>query len=1020
MKTAIAFLALTSVCSAAELPPPANRPVDFVKDIQPIFETKCAKCHGAEKQKGGYRLDDRQTALHGGDEHAPNIKPGSSADSPLVQFIAGLDPDMKMPSKGDPLTAEQIGLVRAWIDQGAVWPDSASAGRKDPKDWWSLKAIVRSPLPEIRNPKFEIRNPIDAFIVSKLAENGLTPTSEADPRTLIRRLYFDLIGLPPTPEEADAFVTAYNSPSTDHNSLYATTVDQLLATPRHGERWARHWLDVVHFGETHGYDKDQPRPNAWPYRDYVIRAFNEDKPFARFVQEQIAGDVLFPNTADGIEALGFISAGPWDFIGHAEVPETKIDGKIARHLDRDDMISNTINTFCSLTVHCAQCHNHKFDPIPQEDYYSLQAVFAAVDRADKVYDLDPAVAAQRAELTAKQRSLKAKKEELEKALTKAGGNLAGLLDRLIDEGTRGPEAGERVEFGWHSNIESKQDVVKWVQVDLGSPRPIEEIVIAACHDSFNNIGAGFGFPVRFKVEVSDDEKFTGAITLDDQTAADVANPGITPLHIRTARTARYIRVTATKLAPRMNDFIFALAELRAVDKSGGNLALGAAVTSLDSIEAAPRWGRANLTDGYYYGGIAKLPPDQLAALKKRRDELLAKAAQPEMRDQSAAATRDLAEVSAAIAKLPPPRTAFIGTIHNGTGNFIGTGANGGQPRPIFLLARGDVTKPGKPIVPGALSAIDVLPAHFDANAPEGERRAALARWISDSKNPLTWRSIVNRVWQYHFGRGLVDSPNDFGHMGQLPSHPELLDWLAAEFRDSGGSFKKLHRLIVTSATYRQASARPRQAAATVSSASGTSAGAEPAASPAPDEIDANNSLLWRQNRRKLEAEAIRDSLLSVAGQLDLKMGGPSFQDFVVTHPEHSPHYEYQLADPENPALHRRSIYRFLVRSQQQPFMSALDCADPSMLVDKRNQTLTPLQALAQLNNQLALAMAKQFAARVEKAGDPSAQITTAFRLALARPPSTEELHTLTAYAAQFGLANTCRAILNLNEFAFVD
>ena len=984
---AFAMVAAASAAEVSTLPPAAKRAVDFVKDVQPIFEAKCAKCHGVEKQKGGYRLDDRHSALHGGDEHAPNILPGKSAESPLVHFVAGLDPEMKMPGKGEPLTVAQIGILRAWIDQGAVWPDSASAGRKDPKDWWSLKPIVRPPVSEIGNP-------IDTFISKALAEKGLAMSPEADARTLCRRLYFDLTGLPPTPEEVETFVRDSGS---DHSTLNSQ-LSTLLASPRYGERWARHWLDVVHFGETHGYDKDQPRPNAWPYRDYVIRAFNDDKPFARFVQEQIAGDVLFPNTADGIEALGFISAGPWDFIGHAEVPETKIDGKIARHLDRDDMVANTINTFCSLTVHCAQCHNHKFDPIPQEDYYALQAVFAAVDRTDKVYDLDPAVAAQRAELGGKQRALKAKKDELEKALTKSGGGMVGSLDRLIDEGTRGPEAGERVEFGWHSNIEANQDLEKWVQVDLGAPREITEIVIAACHDTFNNIGAGFGFPVRFKVAISDDETFSKGITLDDQTAADFANPGVKPRRIAAGKTARFIRVTATKLAPRMNDFIFALAELQALDQTGRNLALGASVTSGDSIEAAPRWSRANLIDGYFYGSIAKLAPEQLAALTRHRDELLAKSTQPELRDQSAATARELAEVEVALAKLPAPRTAYIGTVHNGSGSFTGTGATGGKPRPIFLLARGDVTKPGKPVEPGALSAIDALPAHFDASASEGERRAALARWLTDEKNPLAWRSIVNRVWQYHFGRGLVDSPNDFGHMGQLPSHPELLDWLAAEFRDSGGSFKKLHRLIVTSATYRQSSNSRADYEA----------------------IDSGNALLWRQYRRKLEAEAVRDSLLAVAGQLDLQMGGPSFQDFIVTHPEHSPHYEYQLADPENPALHRRSIYRFLVRSQQQPFMSALDCADPSMLVEKRNQTLTPLQALAQLNNQLALAMAKHFAARVEKTGDANAQITAAFRIALQRDPGAGELSALAAYAGQHGLANTCRVILNTNEFAFVD
>ncbi len=520
------------------------------------------------------------------------------------------------------------------------------------------------------------------------------------------------------------------------NLSYEAVVDRLLASPHYGERWARHWLDVVHYGETHGYDKDKPRPHAWPYRDYVIRAFNDDKPYGRFVQEQLAGDVLFPDTADGVEALGFLAAGPWDFIGHVELPETKIDGKVARHLDRDDMVSNTMSTFASLTVHCAQCHNHKFDPIAQEDYYSLHAVFAALDRADKKY---------------------------------AGGS--GLV--------------------------------------------------------------------------------------------------------------------------------------------------------------------------------------------------------------------------------------YAGTVHQGTGNFAGTGSSGGKPRPIHVLARGDVRKPGKEVSPGALTAHSLLPGRFELppDHAEGERRAALARWLTDARNPLPWRSLVNRVWLYHFGRGLVDTPNDFGKMGQAPTHPELLDWLAAEFRDGGQSLKQLHRLIVTSAAYRQSSADH----------------------PAFAQRDAGNAYYWRQNRRRLEAEAVRDSVLAVSGKLDPRLGGPSFQDFVVEKPEHSPHYQYHLHDADDPRSHRRSVYRFVVRSQLQPFLTTMDCADPSLLVDKRNQTVTPLQALSLLNNQLMVVMAKHFAARVERMGAGlEQQVTAAFRLALGRPPNADELIGMVAYVRRHGLANGCRVILNLNEFVFMD
>jgi hypothetical protein len=321
-----------------------------------------------------------------------------------------------------------------------------------------------------------------------------------------------------------------------------------------------------------------------------------------------------------------------------------------------------------------------------------------------------------------------------------------------------------------------------------------------------------------------------------------------------------------------------------------------------------------------------------------------------------------------------------------------------------------VNKPAKEVRPGTLRFLgDGGDFEVAADATESVRRVALARWLTDPRNPLTWRSLVNRVWQYHFGRGLVDSPNDFGRMGEKPSHPELLDWLAVEFRDGGQSLKQLHRLLVTSSTYRQVSETPHQVAGPSS------------ATRRPQAIDADNRLLWRMNRRKLEAEAVRDSVLSVAGKLDPAMGGPSFQDFVVERPEHSPHYEYRLHDPENPKSQRRSVYRFIVRSQPQPFMSALDCADPSMSVDRRNETLNALQALALLNDQLTVAMSQHFAERVNpQDGSVTAAITLAFRLALGRSPTAAESGTLTQFARQNGLPNACRVILNLNEFAFVD
>ncbi len=972
---------------------------DFVRDVRPIFEAHCIKCHGPEKQKSGYRLDVKAIALNGGDSGTPNIVPGLGATSPLVKFIAGEVEDMRMPPKGEALAPAEIATLKAWIDSGAAWPDSASAAVADPLDWWSLKPLAAV------TPPAGAENPVDAFVRAKLKAHGLSPAPAADAGTLIRRLYFDLTGLPPTPEQTEAFV-ADTAPD-----AYERLVETLLASPRYGERWARHWLDVVHYGDTHGYDKDKLRPHAWPYRDYVVRAFNSGKPYARFLQEQIAGDVLFPGTADGIEALGFISAGPWDFIGHAEVPESKTDGKVARHLDRDDMVANTIGTFSSLTVHCAQCHAHKFDPIPQEDYYSLQAVFSALDRTDREYFRDDARNARFQDLRRRQRETAAALAALEAPLrTQAGEAYADITRRLelppqIDPANPGQPSPSR---GYHSALSPIPDATKWVQVDLGESIEIGRATLVPAHDTFNDIGAGFGFPVRFKVEASDDPEFRAGVKLlwqryDQTFMADFPNPGrdvfTTGGGAGDGIIGRYVRVTVTKLAPRKDDYLFALAELRVTDRAGKNVALGRPVTALDSVEVAPRWQKTNLTDGV---SPSVLSADEKKELERARDTLLLGFADEPTKSRRAALLAEASRVADELKAFPKPDLVYAGAVHTGTSNFIGTGPTGGRPRPIHVLARGQVTTPGKPVGPGALSALQFAPARFalPPDAGEGERRAALARWLTDPNNPLTWRSIVNRVWHYHFGRGLVDTPNDFGRNGATPTHPELLDWLAADFRDGGGSLKALHRRIVSSATYRQAVT--------------TNAAAET--------IDSGNTLLWRQNRRKLEAEALRDAVLAASGKLDLTMGGPGWQDFVIERPEHSPHFRYDLADPEDAKTWRRSIYRFVVRSQTQPWMTSMDCADPSMRVDKRNESLSPLQALAMLNNGFIVTQARHLAARAqtERPADLAEQVARAHALALGRPPGADTGARLVAFAEAEGLPALCRLLLNLNEFTFID
>jgi mono/diheme cytochrome c family protein len=1012
MRKPLLFSAAGWLVAISAVAASADENSGFARGAGQVFERHCLQCHNDTDKKGGLSLATAKVALAGG-ENGAIIEPGQPDSSPILDYITGDKPEM--PKGKPPLKAEQVEAIRQWIAAGAKWPEGLVLKDKSvaSADWWSLKPIVRTEVPRLEGEdQRRVRTPIDAFILAKLRQHKLDPSPEAHKRTLIRRLYFDLIGLPPTPEEIEAFL------ADSDECAYENLVERLLASPQYGERWARHWLDVVHFGETHGYDKDKPRPNAWPYREYVIRALNKDKPFGRFVQEQIGGDVLFPETRDGIEALGFLSAGPWDFIGHAEVPESKIDGKVARHLDRDDMVTSTMQTFCSLTVQCAQCHNHKFDPITQEDYYSLQAVFAAIDRTDKAYDVDPQVARQRRDLTARESSLAARKKTIDEQIAMAAGPRLAELDKQI-AALKAKQAGKAkpVEFGFHSNIELKQDVTKWVQVELKQPAAIASIVIYPCDDDFNNIGAGFGFPVRYKVEISNDAAFAKDVTLvADYSEVNVANPGLRAAKLDAGgKRARYVRLTATKLAPRLvTDYILAIAELEALDGEGKNVAAGGLVTSLDSIEAPPRWRRTNLIDGLYPG--TSIDAD-LPKLIRQREELFAKAANAEMRSELESLDKERATVSESLAKLPPQSVCYVGSVHTGNGTFVGTGASGGKPRPIFLLERGNVTKPADAVGPGALSAIGALPPRFDLppDHAESQRRAALARWITDPKNPLTWRSIVNRVWQYHFGRGLVDTPNDFGRNGQLPTHPELLDWLAAEFRDGKQSLKDLHRLIVLSATYRQASQVQSPRSKVQSQDNPKSAIRKPQL------VDADNRLLWRMNRRRLEAEAIRDSVLAVSGKLDRTMGGPSFQDFVIDKPEHSPHYEYHLHDPDDPRSHRRSIYRFIVRSQQQPFMTTLDCADPSMQVDKRNESLSALQALALLNNGFMVTMAKHYANQLDaRGGDLSVKVDRAVYECLGRPATAEEREAFVAYAQQHGMPNLCRVLFNLNEFVFVE
>jgi len=965
--------------------------------VRQLLESQCLACHNDTDRKGDFSLQSKSALIESG-----FVTAGDAADSHLLSTLTAESGGVpSMPKDGEPLTDDEVRLLHKWIGSGMPWPDGITLQQHtvDDFNWWSFQPIRRPAVPagDKLNDGWQ-QSPIDAFIARQHAENGVKRSEPADRRTLIRRITYDLTGLPPTPEEIRAFV------ADDSPDAYEQLVERLLASPQYGERWARHWLDVVKYADTCGYDKDKLRPNAWPYRDYVIRSFNNDKPYARFVQEQIAGDALFPEEVDAIPALGFISAGPWDFIGHVEVPEEKIDGKVARNLDRDDMVSNAMNTFCSITIQCARCHNHKFDPFTQEHYYSLQSVFAAVDRADRLYDTDPAVARQRHTLQQQEREITADLKAIDdRVKTDGGKELAAIDQRIADLESQTAALSKPAEFGYHSQISSTAAAEKWVEVDLGDDVEIATVVLHPCHDDYAGIGAGFGFPVRFRVEAFSDRPGDTESKTEQQrlveswdfTKADYANPGLAPVAmVRGKFKARRIRITATHLATRKNDYHFALAELRVLDASGSNVAAGAKVTALDSVEAPPRWRKSNLTDGIWPQDSNPQAAEQLADAHRRRTAITARTLTPVLIARQKQLQKERNRVARELSELPQQHTVYAASTHfKPQGNFKPTA---GTPRTVSVLHRGNVQQPGQSVSPG------VVPLSEDADwqlrlpseHSESDRRAALAQWITDHDNPLTWRSIANRIWQYHFGKGLVDSPNDLGRMGQLPTHPELLDWLADEFRRTQ-SFKHMHRLIVNSATYQQASQHNSANAA----------------------VDSDNQYLWRMNRRRLTAEELRDSILAVSGRLNLEMGGPGFYLFELEKADHSPHYEYHKFDPDDPASHRRSVYRFIVRSQPDPFMTTLDCADSSQSTPRRNETLTSLQALSLLNNSFNLAMANHFAARVADSKSPASD---AFTLATGREPTDSERAAVQQYSQQHGLSNLCRVLFNLSEFVFVD
>jgi mono/diheme cytochrome c family protein len=790
------------------LPPPAQRSVDFAREIQPIFRARCLACHGAAQQLSGLRLDNRAEAMKGG-YSGPVIQSGDSAASALIHRVAGQGNLMVMPPTGERLTAEQIALLRAWIDQGAQWPDQpakpqAAETKRPRSSHWAFQPVRRPEPPKPRDAS-GVRNPIDAFIQARLEKEGIRPSPEADRATLLRRVHLDLIGLPPTPQELADFL------ADKRPDAYERVVDRLLRSPHYGEKWARYWLDLARYADSDGYEKDWVRPHAWRWREWVIDAINRDMPYDRFTLEQMAGDLLPGATIEQRVATGF----------HRNTltnREGGVDNKQFIFENTVDRTSTVGTVWLGLTMGCAQCHDHKYDPISQKDFYQL---FAFFDNIEEV-DIDAPMPGELGPWLAKKDEYERKRQDIL--------NLYCVPELMAD---------------WERNILRAGD------------HPGERTDWDLAWDVLLKLTVG-----------GDGEKIIRK-----------------PPEQRTAREQRV------------------------------------------------------LTDHFvrnYHFAIGKKKTDELGFedLVKKLDEL--------------------------DAQYPQLSQAY-------------TIAENGASKTTHLRVRGDYKTPG-------IAVEADVPAVLPPLKKSGERatRLDLARWLTSPENPLTARVAVNRFWQEFFGHGLVRTSDDFGTQGESPSHPDLLDWLASEFRDNGWSMKKIHRLIVTSSAYRRDSA----------------------ARPDLDSKDPDNRLLARQNRLRLPAELIRDSALFASGLLDMRVGGRSIrppQPEGVTAIGYAGGTKWPVS--EGTERYRRGLYIHFQRTTPYPLLVNFDAPKGTVTSCKRLRTNTPLQALNLLNDPVFLEAARALAWRVhrEAPAEFEARLEYAFLLTLARKPEEAEKQRLRQY-----------------------
>ena len=994
--------------------------IDFESEIRPLLKKHCIQCHGPKKQANGLRLDSKSYAFRGGDG-GPAIMSSSSQTSSLMLRIESSDAEERMPPEGPALQPPEQELIRKWIDEGASWieTDEDRTALHDPRrDHWAWQPIRKTIPPEPIKPAsvdealshLELRTEIDLFLHAKRDELGLKQSPEADRRTLIRRLSYDLLGLPPTPEQVQAF-------ESDKAPLaYENLIDRMLDSPYYGERSAQHWLDIAHYADTHGFERDQIREHAWRYRDWVIQAYNSDMPFDEFLRKQIAGDALAPDDPSSVIATGFLAAGPWDFVGQAETPSPVLR-RLARADDLDDMMTQVMAATTAVTINCARCHDHKLDPISQREYYTISSVFAGTKRGNrstsapsekKKDDEKVALTKEIHELKKQIQSLTAKGWDLADVVGGGNGLGTGLIGAGID-----PTSGVTIKDtrGFldvavpNSFIESPLPIVDGVAIPDG--KDLGTVIISSTGLHASNIPATSGKawdairngPVhsQFSTKLRDVEYNDGLRKLLSLHANALITFDLTELPaIPSSPVAR-------KLGHTLRGEVGYFGQTHKEGASAFVLVDGKIVFQREQFGRND--GVATIDIAIPDGGrfLTLIATDSGNGIS--HDQVCFADLRIEQVDENASDTKSDSESKkeAKVASLEQElelltkRLTSIGEVDKVYGVLSEA------PPKVTLLARGDTEQPREEVQPGAIDCVIGLPNFsLPASSSDLERRLQLAKWVTDSENPLIWRVIVNRIWQQHFGVGIVSTPSDFGLGGSLPTHPELLDWLATELKNRKQSLKAMHRLICCSAAYRQQSQ--------------VQLGTEP--HPKGIAVDSSNRFLWRQNSRKLDAESLRDALLSVSGQLETAMFGPGFREFEYKE-EYAPVYSYVTKNDRE--FFRRSIYRFRVRTTPNPLLTTLDCPNSANLTPTRNTTTTALQSLAMLNHDFLLQQSEYFAKRLERADSRLVnQVSFAWSLVFGRAPLDSERDAASDIIQKHGLATFCRYLLNANEFVSID